>query len=165
MSDEAPVLHLICGKIASGKSTLAARLATGPGAVLISEDDWLAALFGDQMTTPKDYVRFSARLRDIMGPHVAALLNTGQSVVLDFPATTVETRQWMRGILDQTSAAHVLHVLNPPDDVCLARLRARNEGGEHAFAATEEQFRLFTRHFALPTPDEGFTLVIHEDPA
>ena len=49
-------------------------------AVLISEDAWLGALFADQMTSLKDYVRCSAKLRSIMGPHVAHLLNNGLSV-------------------------------------------------------------------------------------
>ena len=84
------------------------------------------------------------------------------SVVLDFPANTVETRAWMREILDQTGTAHQMHVLTTPDAVCLARLQARNAAGDHAFAATEEQFRRFSRHYAEPTPEEGFTLVFHD---
>jgi predicted kinase len=35
-------LHLLCGLIASGKSTLAQQLASRPLTVLISEDAWLA---------------------------------------------------------------------------------------------------------------------------
>jgi hypothetical protein len=92
MSDGKPVLHLLCGKIASGKSTLAGQLAEELGTVLISEDRWLDGLYGDQMETLRDYVRFAGKLRAMMGPHVAGLLRAGISVVLDFPANTVETR-------------------------------------------------------------------------
>ena len=35
---EAAVLHMVCGKIASGKSTLTKRLARTENAVIISED-------------------------------------------------------------------------------------------------------------------------------
>ena len=38
-------LHLVCGKIAAGKSTLTAELAAQPRTVLISEDFWTARLF------------------------------------------------------------------------------------------------------------------------
>jgi hypothetical protein len=69
----------------------------------------------------------------------------------------------MRGILDQTDAAHQLHVLTPPDETCLARLQARNAQGSHAFAVTEAQFRQFSKHFALPGPAEGFTIMLHDD--
>ena len=161
MSATPSTLHLLCGKIASGKSTLAARLGASDGTVVIAEDVWLNALFGDQMSTVSDYVRCAAKLRAAIGPHVAALLNAGVSVVLDFPANTIETRQWARGILDGTEAAHQLHLLNVPDEICLARLQARNAEGDHPFAATEDQFRQITRHFVPPSPDEGFHIMTH----
>lgn len=162
MSSTLPTLHLVCGKIASGKSTLTARLGSLEGTVVIAEDDWLGVLYADEMTSISDYVRCTSKLRRIMGPHVASLLNAGVSVVLDFPANTLETRNWMRGILDQTNAAHQLHVLDVPDEVCLARLRARNAQGDHPFTATEEQFRQISRHFLPPSADEGFNIVLHE---
>ena len=59
-----PTLHMVCGKIASGKSTLIAALAQQPRTILISEDVWLGALFVDQMSSPADYVRAAARLRE-----------------------------------------------------------------------------------------------------
>ncbi|WP_028030635.1 AAA family ATPase [Gemmobacter nectariphilus] len=161
MPDTSPTLHLLCGKIAAGKSTLAARLAKAPGAVLIAEDDWLNALFADELVSLPDYVRCSKTLRRIMGPHVAALLEAGVSVVLDFPANTVGQRDWMRGILGMTTAAHQLHLLEALDAVCLARLRARNSTGEHPFAVTEAQFHQFSNHFAAPSAVEGFTVVTH----
>ena len=155
-----PTLHMFCGKIASGKSTLANRLAA-EGAVLIVEDDWLHRLFGDEMKTGADYLRCSAKLRSAMAPHIVTLLAAGQSVALDFAANTLDQRAWMRGLLEATTAAHQMHVFDLSDAECLARLKARNAGGDHPFAVTEAQFHSFARHFAPPTPDEGFTLVQH----
>lgn len=162
MSVMRPILHVICGKIAAGKSTLAAKLAEPEGTILISEDDWIFALFGEEMSTAKDYVCNASKLRQIMAPHIVMLLNTGVSVALDFQANTVESRAWIRLLLTQTDADHQLHVLTSPDDVCLARLRARNAGGDHPFSATEEQFHQFASYFKPPTPEEGFNLVIHD---
>lgn len=141
MSSTSPTLHLLCGKIASGKSTLTAQLGCLEGTVVIAEDDWLDALYSDEMSSLSDYVRCSSKLRKIIGPHVASLLNAGVSVVLDFHANTIEARNWMRGILEQTNAGHKLHVLDVPDEICMARLHARNAQGDHPFAATEEQFQ------------------------
>jgi predicted kinase len=161
MTRPTPVLHLMCGKAASGKSTLAATLAQSPNTVVIAEDDWLATLFGDQMTTIPDYVRLSAKLRAAMAPHVVVLLKAGVSVVLDFPANTVETRRWMRTLIDISEAAHEMHLLDVPDDVAKARLRARNAGGDHPFAVTDEQFDRLAKHFVPPFEDEGFNVVRH----
>ena len=151
--------------MASGKSTLASSLAREKNTLLVSEDDWLNVLFSDQMTSANDYVRCSSKLRTIMGPHISSLLNAGISVVLDFPANTVENRAWMRGILQSSNASHQMHVLDVPDDVCLARLRARNAQGDHPFAATEAQYHRFSKHFVPPSPDEGFTIVRYTDKA
>lgn len=129
--------------------------------VLVAEDDWLNALFTDEMASASDYVRCAAKLRRIMGPHVSSLLNAGISVVLDFPANTVENRAWMRAILATTGASHQLHVLEVSDELCLARLRARNAHGDHPFAVTEAQFRQFSRHYVAPSPAEGFNIVMH----
>jgi predicted kinase len=136
-------LHLVCGKIAAGKSTLCAQLAAAPGAVQISEDFWLKRLFGDEMKTVADYIRVSAKLRTAMGPHVTALLKAGADVVLDFPANTAKTRAWMKGLADDAGAPHLLYWLDVPDETCRARLRQRNAEGKHDFAGvTDEQFDL-----------------------
>lgn len=154
-------LHLLCGKIASGKSTLATELGTAPGCVVISEDQWLVALWQNEMQSVADYVRVAAKLRQAMTPHLVALLNAGVSIVLDFPANTRANRDWMRSIIQASSAGHCLHYLDVPDALCKARLHARNQGGEHAFAATDEQFTLITRYFEPPQAEEGFNLVRH----
>ncbi|MEQ9334956.1 ATP-binding protein [Thalassobaculum sp.] len=152
----------MCGKIAAGKSTLARRLAAGPATVLIAEDEWLPRLYPDGIGSLDDYVRCSGRLRAVMGPHVVALLRAGVSVVLDFPANTIASRQWMRGIAEAADVPRRLYWLDVPDATCKARLRARNAGGTHPFAPTEADFDLFTSYFVPPSEDDGPVIVVHE---
>jgi chloramphenicol 3-O-phosphotransferase len=64
-------LYLLCGKIASGKSTLARQLAVAPATLLISMDHWMSTLFPIENQTIEDFTRLSARLRAAMGPRVA----------------------------------------------------------------------------------------------
>lgn len=161
MPQSLPTLHSVCGKAASGKSTLTAELGKEPHTVVISEDDWLAALYSDELATLQDYVRCSARLQAAMAPHVSALLKSGVSVVLDFQANTVARRQWMNRLALAAGAAHRLHYLDVPDETCLARLRARNTGGSHPFTLSDEQFHQLSRHFAAPTPEEGISIVTY----
>ena len=56
-------LHMICGKIAAGKSTLARCLADAPAMILISEDVWLSTLYPGEQRTVAEYARNSRRLR------------------------------------------------------------------------------------------------------
>ncbi len=152
-------LHLLCGKIASGKSTLAAKLAEAPGTVVLSEDKWLAALFKEAMHSVEDYVHYAAKLKSAIQPHTVALLRAGVNVVLDFPANTPASRAWMMSIVNESGAQHRLHYLEVSDEVCKARLHQRNAQGEHDFAATEAQFTLITRYFVAPVEDEGLTIL------
>ncbi len=154
-------LYLVSGKIAAGKSTLARGLAERCSAVLVREDDWLAKLYPDEISTLDDYVRCSARLRGAIGPHVVSLLREDLSVVMDFPANTRKQRQWLRELFEAAEVRHELHFIDAPDELCKSRLRERNESGEHEFQTSEADFDLFTRYFVPPGDDEGFNITIH----
>lgn len=159
LTSEKPTLHLLCGKIASGKSTLSTKLGSLPGTIIVSEDHWLAALFPNEILSISDYVHYSSRLRNAMKPHVLSLLKAGLSIVLDFPANTQTNREWMMSIIKESGASHQLHYLKVSDEVCKARLRVRNAEGEHEFSASDQQFEIITRYFSEPTADEGFDII------
>ena len=144
MPPSPPTLHLMCGKAASGKSTLAARLGAQPGTVILGEDGWLAALYTDRLNTLSDYARCAARLEAAIGPHVVALLGAGLSVVLDFQANTPARRDWMRTLIEASGADHLLHVLDVPDAVCLARHHAPDAEARSAIV------QFLSRSFAAP---------------
>jgi predicted kinase len=154
-------LHLVCGKIGAGKSTLTQRLADAPATVLISEDTWLAHLYPGEITSVADYVRCVRRLRAALTDHLCALLGAGLSVVLDFPANTPTSRAWMREVFERAGVAHELHYLDVPDVVCKQRLHDRNVAGTHPFAPTDAEFEEITRYFVAPAPEEGFHIVRH----
>ncbi|EZP39494.1 ATP-binding protein [Janthinobacterium sp. GMG2] len=154
-----PTLHLVCGKIASGKSTLTTRLASAPQTVRISEDSLLAQLYPGQIASLADYVACATRLRAAIAPLALQMLQAGVSVVLDFPANTPASRAWMRELFQQADVAHVLHYLDVPDEECKARLRQRNESGLHPFSTSDADFDAITRHFVPPDASEGFYIV------
>jgi len=155
-------LHLMCGKAASGKSTLSANLAKEHGGVMLAEDDYLPALYGDVMVTLKDYVHYSGKLKEAMKPLVLQLLSNGISVVLDFPANTTWQRDWLRGLVEESGCSHKLHFLNVSNEECKARLMERNQQGTHPFPITEKQFDDLTSYFVPPSADEGFNITIHQ---
>ena len=155
-------LHLLTGKIAAGKSTLSAKLAAETGGIVLAEDAWLATLYPAQIMSLGDYRRESARFRAAIAPLIVDLLRRGLTVILDFPANTVASRTWMRGLADAAGVTATLHFLDLPDEVCRARLHARNAGGTHAYQATDAEFDQFTAHFVPPNADEGFAVVRYE---
>jgi predicted kinase len=156
-----PTLHLLCGKIAAGKSTLAKELVAEHAAILLSEDTWLAQLYPGEVLSVADYLRCAQRIRGVLTPLVVDLLKSGLNVVLDFPANTLANREWLRGLAQVAQVPHCLHYLELDDDTCRARLHARNARGEHDFAATDAEFDLITRHFSVPRVEEGLVIEVH----
>jgi predicted kinase len=150
-------LHFLCGKIASGKTTLARKIVTECDGLLISEDVWLERMYPDARFTFDDYLRRSARLRAALAPHVADLLRRGVSVVFDFAGNVPRDRLWVRSVFERANAGHLLHYINASDAVCKARLRARNaQVPEGSQPTTDEEFDAISAYFVAPSPAEGF---------
>ncbi|MBU2980777.1 ATP-binding protein [Lentibacter algarum] len=156
-----PELHVLCGRIASGKSTLSAELTAHGDMVCLAEDMWLSGLFGDQMNAIADYVQCSAKVRAIAGPLCVDILRAGASVVMDFAANRRVDRAWMLSLAEAAGAEAQLHYLDVASEICLERLQRRNALGEHPFAVSEDQFWQINKHFEAPTEDEGFSLAFY----
>ncbi|WP_395598727.1 AAA family ATPase [Pseudomonas sp. A1437] len=157
-----PMLHLMSGKIASGKSTLAKSLASERSAILMSEDYWLSRLYPDQIHSVADYVRLARQIRALVGPLVTDVLKAGVTVILDFPANTPEDRQWLCGLADAAEIPHCFHYIEVDDETsCRGRLHQRNGRAEHEFAASDAEFDLITSYFRAPDADEGIQIKIH----
>ena len=156
-----PILHLMSGKIASGKSTLAKSLASERSAILLSEDYWLSELYPDQIKSVVDYVRLSRQIRKLVGTLVIDVLNSGVTVILDFPANTPEDRQWLCGLADAAEVSHCFHYIELDDETCRARLHQRYGRAEHEYAATDAEFDLITRYFRAPDVSEGIEIEVH----
>lgn len=45
-------VHLVCGPIGAGKTTVARRLAQENGAICFSLDEWVMQLFGEEAPAP-----------------------------------------------------------------------------------------------------------------
>jgi predicted kinase len=157
-------LHFICGKAASGKTTLARELAARHAAALFCEDEWLTLLEA-KIDDLADFARHSRRLRAALAPHAIRLLKLGTSIVLDFAGNTPKDRAWVRSIFESAGANHVLHFIVASDALCRTRLRRRNETkpeGLYYGPVTETVFDAVTRYFEPPSPQENFHVTRYE---
>lgn len=153
-----PVLHVLCGKLASGKTRLAQQIAHELGAFFFSEDMWLARLFPGEIKSFDDYFSRSARFRAAIEPHIRALLECGNSVVLDFAGNSPRERAWARSLVTVQGGA-ILHYIHAPDDLCKRQLQKRNEERpEGSQITTEAEFDFITKYFVVPAPTEGFII-------
>lgn len=153
-------LFFLCGKMASGKSTLSKKLSVEYDAILLSEDAMLSVLYPSEITTIEAYVRYSSRLKEVLKDPIISLLKNGNSVVLDFPANTKKQRSWFREIFESADVAHTLHFIDREDAVCKAQLKERNKTlPKGAPMKSEETFDAITKYFEIPQKEEGFNVV------
>lgn len=156
-----PILHVLCGKLASGKTRLAQQIAHEAGAFFFSEDLWLARLFPGEIKRFDDYFSRSSRFRAAIGPHLRALLERGNSVVLDFAGNSPKERAWALSLSDAKGAA-ILHYVRVSDEWCKRQLQKRNdEHPEGSQVTTEAEFDFITKYFVAPNPSEGFIIQEH----
>jgi predicted kinase len=156
-------LHFISGRLASGKTTLARKLAAEHHAVFFCEDVWLSKL-SDGISSFDEYLNWSRRCRSVMGPLIVDTLRAGASVVLDFAGNTIAERAWVRGLFEQAGSPHHLHFLDVSEDECLHRLLGRNVSkpeGLYFASTTEEEFRSICKWFQAPHPDEGLVFTTY----
>ncbi|MGD1912495.1 MAG: AAA family ATPase [Rivularia sp. (in: cyanobacteria)] len=163
--NQKPTLHFFCGKMASGKSTLAKSLAIESNAILMAEDIWLSKLYSEEINDFNDYLKYSSRLKGILSQHIQDILSQGTSIILDFPGNTPSQRNWFRSIFESVEVNHLLHYIIASDDLCKQQLkiRSRNKPEDSAFT-TEAEFEAITKYFQPPTAEEKFNIkTYHKD--
>ncbi len=158
-------LLFMCGKMAAGKTTLSRALAESERGLLLAQDELLESLYPGEFVDFRAFLKYSARLRTALAPHVVSMLSLGMTVVLDFPANTRTSRAWYREIFERAGAAHELHYILASDDLCRRRLRQRSRDLGLAPGAkwtTDADFDEVTSYFEPPASDELFNVIRHE---
>ena len=80
---------------------------------------------------------------------------------MDFPANTIQQREWFKTIFSEIQAPHELVYIDRPNKICLEQIAKRRiEQPERAATDTEEMFELVTMYFVAPTADEGFNTTV-----
>jgi predicted kinase len=149
------VLIFFCGKMGAGKSTLAQAIAQERGALLLSEDEWLAQLYPQQVASLQDYKAFSSKIKPLVRQIAQSALKGGLDVVLDFPGNTVDQRAWLRQVGDDVGAEHMLYYIDIADEICLARIAQRGNPGTD----TPQMFDAVGRYFTAPTVQERLNII------
>jgi predicted kinase len=145
----------------AGKSTLSHEIASKEEAVLLSEDVWLKTIYPDEIENFEDYIKYSSRLKPIIMQHVQSILNSGVSVVMDFPGNTEKQRAWFKEIYTEHGFPHKLIYLEASDNLCLKQIKIRRKTNpERAQFDTEEVFHQVTSYFQPPLNHECFNVEV-----
>ena len=152
---------LICGKICSGKTTYAHRLAKERRAVLLSVDALMLTLFGQHCGDMHD--TYAARTKEYLLARALELLDADIDVILDWGPWTRSGRAELREYFTARGISFELHAIEISDDLWRARLAKRNaavESGEvTAYYVDENLAAKFAFRYEAPEAGEIDVLI------
>ncbi len=143
-------LVLICGLPASGKSTLARRLAPSISAIRLDKDEWATRLGADLWDQA-----FRMRLEAQLWILAQDLLARGQSVILEWGHWARVERDEKRLGARALGVAVELHYLDAPLERLIERAERRNSSGAWtASPITRAHFEEWATIFQPPDEEE-----------
>ncbi len=142
-----PRLVLLCGLPASGKTTLARRIADEYRAVRLNPDEWMADLRVDLHDE-----EFRARLEAEFWLLAQRLLACGASVVLEWGFWVRSERDEKRQAARALGMPVELRFLDAPFDELVERAERRHDVG--GIAITRQHMEQYRGFFEPPTSEE-----------
>jgi len=160
------LIHLVCGPIGAGKTTIAHKIAYEHNAIGFSEDEWLDKLFVPDapeglLKQPMEIVGAWAsekyqRCRGQIWLVCKQLLCQNISIVLDGAAANREQRELIREKAADNNVRFQLYYVTSDPDTRRQRVFERNEDRRHTYSlkVTPEMFAHTESFFQPPVGDE-----------
>jgi predicted kinase len=155
-----PILFVLVGLPASGKTTYAKHLEAEEAALRLTPDEWMIPLFGEAEADGKRNV-VEGRLLELG----LRALRLGVNVVLDFGLWAREERFAVRHLTQQAGAEFRLVYLALDEEKQGERVRERHVvDPDSTFDLGPEELRRARELFAVPKADEFAAAETHSPP-
>ncbi len=149
-------VFLICGKICSGKSTYAEKLAKNHHAVLLSADEIMLAIFGQDAGENHDL--YMKKLQKYLFQKSLEITASGINVVLDFGFWTKQERKAVKDFFLAKNISLELHYLDISHTEWKKRLSKRNmevlQKKSNAYFVDDGLKKKCDELFETPDPEE-----------
>ncbi len=124
-------VHLICGKLASGKSYYSERLRKANNAVVLSCDEIMLAVFGLDAGEKHDEIAES--IQNYLFCKSLEIIETGTDVILDFGFWQKEKRTIARRFFNSYGVDTQLHYIYVSDEQWKTNIEKRNKAIENGY--------------------------------
>ena len=129
-----PTIHLVTGSTGAGKTTFAMRLAEEEGAIRLSIDEWMTALFEADRPEPIEFTWMMERVNRCEAQMWAVALDAarrGVGSAIDCGLTRADHRRKFADLARAAGLPVVLHWVDVPVEERWRRVERRNaERGE-----------------------------------
>lgn len=148
-------LHLVCGFVGSGKTTLAKKLEKQHQAIRYSSDEWMIELFNFNGDFGKKYRDSKKRCKEFIWKLAEKNLLSKQDVVLDFGFWSKKERVLFFKRAKRLGVEPILYFLDVPVEELKRRIIARNKKlDKKTFKITSKWFNKWLPLFEAPKPSE-----------
>lgn len=154
-------VHMLCGKVGSGKTTYAQSLKANGNTFILSYDNLMLILF-DDCIGPSKHQDMVSRCKKFLFRQALQLLEMNIDVVLDFGFWSKEERDNTREFFSSRDIPVKLHYINPPYDTITEHLEIRNkaiEEGLRGYYMTPEKRKRFDGFFQEPSEEEVYKYI------
>jgi predicted kinase len=159
-----PRVHLLCGLVGAGKTTLARQLAAEEMGVRFSLDEWMLRLYGTRYDDPSYVARIDG-CKAMIWDLARQVLGAGHDVVLDWNHWSRQRRAESIEAASAVGATPVVHYLDVPVEVAVARALARGVSDPLSHQLDEPGVRHMATILEPPSPEEGAEIVEHPGPS
>ena len=148
---------LICGKIGSGKTVYAKKLAEQLHAVNISQDELMLGLFGPELyeNEPDEYEKYCSWVENYVKRKSGEAAKAGATVICENGFWSRSERDELRKFYADINVKCELHYIDTPEEQRLENIRCRNDEirqNKSHFYLTND--RDIDHYFEIPTEDE-----------
>ena len=147
---------MLCGKIASGKSVYAEKLCAQKNAVLLSVDELVLSILGNELGGQHDEI--TKRVQAYLLNKSLQVIGTGADAVLDWGFWTKESRFAARGFYERHGIPCEIHYVDVTEDVWRRNIEKRNRavftGRTNAYFVSDGLIAKLEAAFEPPARDE-----------
>lgn len=149
-----PTVHILCGFIGDGKTTLAKQLETVTGAVRITEDEWLIQIVGNAPTFAR-YDIYDGRVCGLSSDVAFQLSEKGIDVINEDEGWGRAKRDILRKRAECTGAQVVMCWRDTSIETIRERVRQRTLTiASDAFTITDDLLVDFLQYWEPPSREE-----------
>lgn len=151
-------IHLICGFMGFGKTTLAKRLEKSLPAVRLTHDELMQKAYG---RNPDNFDEKYKIIDDLIWAKTAKLLALSQNVILDYGFWDKKTRaEVLQKALRLTEPQYIIwHLLDCDMAVAKARILKRSKTDADALFIDENCFDMLAKKWQPITADEHLNVI------
>ena len=148
---------LICGRIGSGKTTYAKKLAKQINAVNISQDELMLGLFGAEFydKEPEKYEKYCSEVERYVKRKAGEVAKAGSVAICENGFWPRSERDELRQYYHDMDVVCEWHYMDTPEEIRIQNIHHRNEeikrGDSNFFLASEKDIY---HYFEIPTEDE-----------